>query len=251
MTAPNSITVTVLQLANAALSELGVLAAGESAAFDDQAWTLQKLQRLIDTYNARRVMVYANVFQSFALSPNVTPTTIGPGGIFNIAQRPVEIPTIGLQLINTSPTTVEIFLNRRDKDWWANQRVKNLTSVIPTDYYYEPDWPLGSIYFWPVANANNNVLLQMRTVIVEPTAYNASFTMPPGYWNMVCYDLAVELAPSYEREPSPTLLRNQQRAQNAVLSNNIKSPMGSTGDAGMPGTGITGGGFNYYSGTVN
>jgi hypothetical protein len=244
-TPPNSITVTALSLINGAMQEIGALAGGEAAPIDDAAWILQKLQRMIDTWNAKRVMVYANFFKSFTLVANLAPHTIGPGGTFDINQRPVEIPTIGLQLTNSTPNT-EIPLYRMTAAEWADERVKQLKSDIPTKYYYEPNWPLGSIYFWPVPSAVNNVLLQMRSVIVEPTAYNASFTMPPGYWNLAVYELAIEIAPSFERPISADLRERYQQAKIAVLSNNIKSPKGFTADAGMPGGGA-GEGFNYFS----
>jgi len=247
----NSITVTALSLINAAAQEIGTLAQGESLSADDQAWVLQKLQRVIDTFNAKRTMVYANNFTTFTLVPNLAPHTIGPTGTFVVSQRPVEIPTIGLLLINTTPAQVEIPLTPRDKEWWADQRVKTLTSAIPTDYYYEPQWPNGNIYFWPVPNANNNVLLQQRGVITEITTPVQTFTMPPAYWDLIVYTLAVALGPSFERQVSPDLRALLQDALRAVQGNNIKSPRGMTGDAGMPGTGITAGLFNYYSGTTN
>lgn len=245
---PNSITVTALQLINAAGQEIGALAGGEQFGNDDQAWVLQKLQRVIDTFNAKRTMVYANTFTTFTLVANLTPHTIGPTGTFQVNQRPVEIPTIGLVLVNTNPETVEIPLTRRDKEWWADQRVKNLTSTIPTDYYYEPDWPNGSIYFWPVPSQVNNVLIQQRTVITEITDTSQSFIMPPAYWDAIVYTLAKAISPSFERPISPDLRELAADAIRSVLGNNVKSPRGQTGDAGMPGSGITIGLFNYYSG---
>ena len=243
---PNSITVTALALINAAAQEIGTLAQGESLSADDQAWVLQKLQRVIDTFNAKRVMVYANTFNSFALVPNLIPHTIGPTGTFAVSQRPVEIPSIGLQLVNTTPNTVEIPLTPRDRDWWANQRVKNVTSTVPTDYYYEPDWPNGSIYFWPVPNQANNVLIQQRSVITEIKTAADTFTMPPAYWDAIVYGLAIALGPSFERQISPDLRGLYAEALRAVQGNNIFSPNTDTGDAGMPGVGRRGG-FNYVS----
>lgn len=246
-TAPNSVTVTALSLINAAAQEIGALAAGEQLSNDDQAWVLQKLQRVIDTFNAKRTMVYANVFKSFTITPNINPQTIGPTGNFALNQRPVEIPTIGLQLTNTTPDVVEIPLTSRDKDWWASQRVKNVTSTIPTDFYYEPDWPNGSIYLWPVPNAVNGLLIQMRTVIAEIATVAQTFSMPPAYWDLIIYTLAIAICPSFERSASPELVALQKDSLRAVQNNNIQSPKGDTGDAGMPGIGSRGSGFNYVS----
>jgi len=242
----NSITVTALSLINASAQEIGALAAGEQLSNDDLAWVLQKLQRVIDNFNAKRTMVYANTFTAFTLVANLTPHTIGPTSTFVVNQRPVEIPSIGLVLNNTTPDTVEIPLTPRDKDWWAAQRVKNITSSVPTDFYYEPDWPNGSIYFWPVPNAVNNVLIQQRTVIGEITTPAQTFSMPPGYWDAIIYTLSIAISPSFERQVSPDLRQLQMESVRAVQSNNIKSPKADTGDNGMPGVGGRGG-FNYVS----
>lgn len=246
MTTANSQTDTALGLIQGALQEIGVLAGGETAALNDQAWGMKKLQRLIDTYNAKRTMIYANTFTSFPITPNLSPHTIGPTGTFGVSQRPVEIPSISVQLTDSTPGS-EVPMYSMNADEWAAVRVKNVTSTFPTAYYYEPDWPNGSIYFWPVPTAANNVLLQQRTVVLQPTAFNATFTMPPGYWNLISYELAIELAPSFQAAVSQDLRERYQQAKLAVLSNNIKSPRGTTLDAGMPG-GRNSGGFNWVTG---
>lgn len=225
MPAANSITVKALDIINAAAFEIGALAGGEQLSSDDQAWVLQKLQRLIDRYNAREVMIYNVNFTVFTLNPPATPldpTTIGPGGNFDVNQRPVSIESIGLILDGTPG--VELPLNCRDQDWWANNRIKGLTSTLPTDFYYSPDWPLGSIYFWPVPTASHQVRLQSRLVLGETTAYDQNFSMPPGYWDLIVSELAISLAPSFEKTPSAVLVAMRQAALKAVQVNNITSP---------------------------
>lgn len=246
----NSLTVTALDLIKAAMQEIGALAMGETPSNEDSAWVLSKLQRLIDRYNARRPLVYSVNFTQFALVLNTQPITIGPGAMFDVNQRPVDIDSISLVLNNTSPTQVEIWVNKRDKDWWAQNRVKNLTSTLPTDYYYEPNWPNGNLFLWPIPSAANNLLLQYRTVLAEITNYNQPFTLPPGYWDAIVYPLAVSICPSFERQATPDLVRLAAEALKAIEVNNNKSPRGTTGDAGMPGVGNRGD-FNYYSGMPN
>lgn len=224
--AANSITVTALDIITAALQEIGALAQGEQPSLDDSAWVLQKLQRLIDQYNSRQPMIYNVNFTLFTLNPPsdpLAPTTIGPGGNFDAIQRPVSIESIGLILDSGSPG-VELPLNPRDDAWWANNRIKGLTSTLPTDFYYSPDWPLGNIYFWPVPTASHQVRLQTRQVLGEFTAYTQAFTMPPAYWDLVVYDLAISCGPSFEREPSASLVALRQKALKAVQVNNIQSP---------------------------
>jgi hypothetical protein len=228
-TASNSITVTAFSIITAALQEIGALSPGETPSNEDQAWVLQKLQRLIDRYNAREPMIYNVNFTLFTLNPPANPldpTTIGPGGDFDVNQRPVKIESIGLILDGGTPG-VELPLNMRDDAWWANNRIKGLTSTLPTDAYYSPQWPLGQIFFWPVPTASHQVRLETRQVLGEFTAFSGTggtFSMPPAYWDLIVYELAITCAPSFEREPSQTMLGLWKAANKAVQGNNIQSP---------------------------
>jgi len=224
--AANSITVTALAIITAAGQEIGALAVGETFSTDDQAWVLQKLQRLIDRYNATEAMVYNVNFALFTLNPPANPldpTTIGPGGDFDVNQRPVSIESIGLILDGGTPG-VEVPLNRRDQDWWANNRIKGLTSTLPTDYYYSPDWPLIRLFAQPVPTASHQVRLQSRLVLTETTSYTQSFSMPPAYWDLIVYELAISIAPSFNTTPSGALTALWKAALKAVQTNNISSP---------------------------
>ncbi len=233
MPASNSVTVTALDIITAAMQELGLLAAGENPSSADNQWVLQKLQRIIDRYNARLPMVYNVNFALFMLNPPATPlapATIGPGADFDVNQRPVSIPSIGLILDGGLPG-VELPLNPRDNDWWANNRIKGLTSTLPTDYYYSPDWLVqddgsqwGQIFFWPVPTASHQVRIQSRLVLGEYTSSTDSFTMPPAYWDLIVYELAISVAPSFGVQPNQILLAGRQAALKAIQVNNIASP---------------------------
>lgn len=242
----NSITVKAADILNAAMREIGALATGEQPSIGDSADVLQKLQRLIDRFNAREPMVYNVNFTRFTLPVATQPVTIGPSGDFDANQRPVKIYSCGLILTGTDPE-VEIPVNIRDQAWWANNRVKNLESTLPTDLYYSPDWALGQCFFWPIPTQANDVRLETRLVLTEVRDYNASFSMPPGYWDALVYSLAESIGPMFERPISADLLRLKAAAIKAIQVNNIASPRGHTGDAGMPGIGVRGN-FDYYSG---
>lgn len=248
MATANSITVTVLDLIVEAMQEIGQISAGEQLPADQQTDLMRKLQRVIDTLNARDPMIYNVNFQTFTMPANVQPISIGPGQTFDINQRPREIRSASVILNNTTPTQVEIRLNIRDQDWWANQTVKNLTSTYPTDLYYSPDWANGGVYLWPIPTQVNPILLQIPLVLAQVTSITAQFTMPPGYWDLIVYSLAEAIGPMFQVPISIDLLRLKAAAVKAVQSNNIQSPRGRTGDAGMPGLQQRGGDFNYISG---
>ena len=221
----NSITVQALDIITAAMKEIGALAAGESVPTEQLPDMLQKLQRVIDYFNARGAMIYNVNFSRFTLPINTLPVTIGPGANFDVSMRPVKIPSISLILTTGTPNgEVEIPLNPRDQDWWAQQTIKNLASTLPTDFYYSPDWPNGGIYFWPVPTAVNDVRVEMPLVLGEYTAYNQNFTLPPGYWDAVVYSLALSICPMFKQIITPDLRSLWLAAIKAIQSNNISSP---------------------------
>ena len=98
MADPNSITVTALKLIKAAMREIGALAAGEDPSQDDEADVLEKLQRVIDYFNAREPMVYNVNFTRYSLIVDTQPILIGPGQTFDVNQRPQNIDSITLIL---------------------------------------------------------------------------------------------------------------------------------------------------------
>ncbi len=223
MAAPNSITVKVLDIVTESMQEMGALAAGETAPIQDAADVLKKLQRLIDRYNARKVMVYNVNFATYSLPANTYPITIGPGGAIDVNQRPVDIESIAIFLTSSS-TPVKLILNKRDQQWWAAQTIPTLTSSLTTDFYYSPDWPLGQIFFWPTQTIVHDFQLETRLVLTQATSYNQDFTMPPGYWDLVVYDLADSIGGIFGRSSSADLLRKLTQARKAVEVNNISSP---------------------------
>lgn len=225
MTTANSITVKSLDIIKSAMFELGSLAAGETPNLDDQAWVLQKTQRLIDEWNAREPMIFNVNFSRFTLPTGKQPITIGPGGDIDVNQRPVTIYSASLILVSgNAQNEIDISINIRDDDWWANQAIKGLESTLPTDLYYSPSWPLGQMFLWPKPTAVNDIRLETREVLTIPTAYNTGITLPPAYWNLLIYELAISLGPGFEKEPSPTLLALWKRSLKAVQVNNISSP---------------------------
>ena len=246
-TPANSITVKILDVITDSMKEIGVLAAGETAPIDQTADVLKKLQRLIDRYNAREVMVYNVNFSTYTIPANSNPVTIGPGGVIDINQRPVDILSMAL-FLNSNSIPVKLTLNKRDQQWWAAQTIPSLTSSVTTDFYYSPDWPLGNIYLWPIDTVTADFQLQSRLVLTEATSYSQDFTMPPGYWDLIVYDLADSIAEMFGRSSTPDLLRKLGIARKAVQVNNMQSPRLSSDAPSSRGNNEARPDFNFLTG---
>ncbi len=239
------------QIVNNALLESNILAAGEVANADDANWGLQKLNDMLDEWAARKAYVYATVFELFTLQAGLSPHTIGPSGTFAWNQVPVRLESSALVL--NSGTQVDVPMQIRDADWWAQNRVKQIATSVPTDVYYEPDQPNGSLFFWPIPNVNYQVRLGLWTLLAQLAGLTTDMVLPPGYRQAVTLSLAENLCNSFGKEIGPTLARRAQLARKAIQGNNDKSPRIGTADFGMPEAGRSSGrrsDFNWEDGNL-
>lgn len=229
-----------------ALTEIAVLEAGEEIGADDAAFCLRKLNRLLDSFNARDAVVFNVNFSTFNLQANHQPHTIGPGGDFDVPLRPVRIEAANLILNNANPAT-NIPIAIRDDQWWANNRVQGLPSTYPTDLYYSPDFPLGNCYFWPVPQAIWPVQLELWSNFAMVADLTDPIGYPQGYWDAIVYTLALTLCPAFQRPPDPVLVAAQMKAMATIVSNNSKA---SRIDLGGPTTGVAKGHWDWRTGGI-
>lgn len=228
-----ALVVKTIDLITAALQEINVTGAGQVASAEDSEWGLQKLQRIVDLFNAKRALISGVSFARFTLIANHPIHTIGPKGDFDLPQRPVSIASWALIL--AGGTEIDLTHSAvRDDDWWAGVGPKGLTSNLPTDLYYSADSPLGSCYFWPVPTVARDVRLELWANLSMPLTMQTILAMPPGYWDALVTTLAVRLCPSFSKAVPPDLREDQRQAIQAIESNNLKSPRTSTCDFGMP-----------------
>lgn len=226
-----------------ALAELNVLDVGATMGAADADFCLGKLTRLFDNWNAERSASYADQFVSYTLTPALSPHTMGPTGTFVVAQRPVSIEAASLVLSSTNHPEIPITI--REAAWYAELTVPTLTGAVPTDLYYEPAWPNGNLFFYPVPTTAYQVSLQTR-VLLTALSLTDTFTLPPGYRDAATLTLAEEIAGAYERPVSPTLERKAREARARIFANNRTVPSLETADAGMPGS--SGPSGTYYTG---
>lgn len=219
-----------------ALIDAGSFAPGEALDANIAAWGLDKLQRLIDRWNAMKEAIFAHSFQQFNITPNHSPHTFGPNGDFNVPYRPVKVISASVILNSGGSNPVDLPVKIRDEDWWSANPLKSLVSSITTDLFYSPDSPLGSCYLWPVSNVNNPVRLETWTSLTQALDLVTPLGMVQGYWDALIKTLAVDMWPGlWPKEPiSPSLQQLQREALSVIFSNNTPPPRIDT-NSGMPG----------------
>jgi hypothetical protein len=252
---------TAADLIGDALTEIGIKSPGETTDPDTGQWAFRKLNYLTDIWAAKQAYVWAQSFNVFTLVAGLSPHTIGPGvgATFAIkGNRPVRIVSSSL-LLNTGSgqgaQVVDLPMNLRDAEWWAAQQTKQIQTNVPTDLYYEPDSPNGSLFFWPVPNSQQQVRLQywaqlsQYSTITDPlSGPGGNGTLPPAYRAALMLSLAESLQPGGQIEANPELAKQALTARAAVFGNNAKSPRIQTQDSGMPRSGIRKADWNWVTG---
>ena len=234
---------TTRDLIAAALKRLGVLDANETPAPADQADCLSRLNDLIDGWATERLTIYSTTRTTWPLVAGQGTYTIGPNGDCNIA-RPVFVSD--LNFIDTSQTPdLEMPLASLTTDAWSSIGQKDLTSIYPTNYYYNPTYPLASITFWMIPTSSS-----LQGVIYVPTAVtelglNDTIALPPGYRRFLRDSLAVEMAPEFDVQPADALLMSAMEAKANIKRANIQMLDLSVDPAVRPRQGR----YNIYSDT--
>jgi hypothetical protein len=199
------------------------------------------LNALLDQMNATRHMVFADVFSTFTLTPGLNPHTIGPTGTWVTAQRPVSIEGASLEL----SAGIFIPIALKDAAWWDAVVLPGLTSAVQMALFYNPTWPNGELWFWPVPSTALAVVLMTRVVLAQVTLAT-TFTLPPGYQKAITLTLAEDCAASFGTQPKPSTVALARQARAAIFNNNDPPCPLVTRDAGLPGGG--GGVYNYRTG---
>jgi len=210
----------VRDIVTAALRELGVKAAGEVITADEADSGLEELNRLVDQWAGERLLIHRVTRTTWTISATQN-YTVGTGGTVNVV-RPVYLDHVNLIDTSTDPDQ-ETPLTPLTDDGWAAITQKAATSTQPTNWYYNPTFPLGTLSLWPVPSS---ATLQGALYAPQQTSEFASLdeviSLPPGYRRMLVKNLARDLAPSYGRPVHPELKEEAIESKATVKRNNYR-----------------------------
>lgn len=229
----NAVSALASDIVQGALEDIGVLAEGEPVKNSELNVALPRLQRWIDQVNARRELIYSISFLQFTLTANHAPHTIGPNGDFNLPLRPVRIVGANFILNSGSSNAVDSPIKVMDDDWWQRNPTKSLKSSIVTHLYYDESTPLGNLNFWPICTLSNPVRLEVWSSLAQPISAQSALSLPPGYWDATVLSLAKKLCPVFEKQFSPDLREDWNKAMRIIEANNDQPPRIDT-DMGSP-----------------
>ena len=149
--------------------------------------------------------------------------------------RPVVVEDVRIVDTSQSPD-LELSLTMLTDQAWEAVPQKDLTNTWPTSWYYNPTFPYGTLQFWPIPTSTTlQGAIYVKTQISEFDALSSTVTLPPAYFRALVKNLALDLCPSYGKEPSGLLLKQAADSLASLKRANIK-PM----DLGFPGGALVG-----------
>lgn len=164
---------------------------------------LESLNRMLDSWSADELTLYEVIREQFPLVSGQNPYTIGYGAEFNTS-RPMKIVDAYL-ILNNGSIPVSYPMQVLGYDDYNSVRLKTLSTNFPNYIYYQPSFPIGEVYIYPIFAPNdpatqgpayiNLTSWKPLDMILDPTAY---MSYPPGYWEAVVFNLAVRIAEEYQ-----------------------------------------------------
>ncbi len=183
---------------------LGLVSSGNALPESIYQDNLVALNQMIDSWNTERLSVFSTQDQVFNWPTSTVSRTLGPTGDF-VGNRPVLIDDA--TYFRDPGTNVSFGVRIINQQQYDGIAVKTVTSTYPQVIWINMTYPDIEMYVYPVPTR----LLEWHFISVEELSKPASLTttiaFPPGYLRAFRYSLAMELAPEFNMEPSPQIVR--------------------------------------------
>lgn len=228
-----------------ALKMSGVLGVGQQAQAEDISDCVKVFNMMLGQWAQKRWLVY-HLLDLSVKATGALSYTVGPGGDFD-TPRPDRLEAGFLRQPNTSPNPVdyplELLQSRED---YNRITIKGLGS-FPLALWYDPAFPLGNVYFWPLPSSQYEMHITVKAPLISissATLFN-TVQLPDEYLEALYWNLAVRLRPMYQLPPEPTITALAISSLNTIRNSNTAIPQ-LTMPRGLMGRGSS---YNIFSDT--
>jgi len=210
---------TVREVIEGSLRKLQAIAVGETPTAEDMATGLVVLQDLLAEWSGGGLVVPCTVLETIALVIGQNSYTIGQNGVPSLyTVRPEQI--------------IEAFVRAGGYDYpvsiigqTAYQGILNKSNQgRPDKLWYNATAPNGTIYVYYTPDTADQLWIVSIKPFTEPTALAEELLdttgIPRNYHNPLVWNLAVDLAPEFDLEASPTIIARAIQGYSMIVSLN-------------------------------
>lgn len=192
---------------------------------------------MLSSWSVDTLSVFTQERETFPLVPGTESYTIGSGADFNTV-KPLKI--------------VAAYVNYGGYDYpldedgskeYSNIYDKDLTGT-PSRYNYNPNSTIGTLNIWPAPSSAMDLHLYSEKALTAFPDLTTDITLAEGYKRAIIYNLAPELAPMYQVEPTPTTMRIARESKSIIKKYNSRRDALESSLSGIPQARSIGGNIN-------
>ncbi len=192
---------TFISILQDVLEGMGVYSPGETIPDNDAERGLIVANDMIDSWSTESLTCYAILEQSTTLTPNKSAYTIGTVGSPDInATRPIRLRTGAGAAYLQDSTGNNYWVNVETQMSWnlIGNRSQQVNSNIPDRLFYDPQFPLGVLNFFPVPNQGITAFWDSFLQLTQFPDLATDITFPPGYALAIKDNLRIMLCPYFK-----------------------------------------------------
>ena len=194
---------TGLEIITDALVAVGFIGQNQTLTGPESAKALRVSNDFIASMNRERLMIFRVARETASWASGNQSRTIGATGNFSLLTRPDRIPGAGRIDGNSPPGEYPLVVLDTIGQYQSIVQ-KTLDSTLAQYLYYDPTMPNGTIYLWPVPSVTFTIALYLWGRLTAITLAG-DISLPDGYNRFLRSNLAVELGPYFNIQPSQEL----------------------------------------------
>lgn len=208
-----------------ALTDAGILGQGQIATAEDIQNALVRVNYMIGQWNRKRWLVY-NLTDISVTTTGGESYTIGTGQQFD-TPRPdrLEDGCFLRQVASGNSQQIDYPLELLSSHEDYNRIRLKTMGTWPSIMFYDSNWPVGTIFAWPVPQANLYELhILVKHQLTAFTSLTQTINLPPEYLAALTYNLQVRLRVAYRMPADPAMISLAKDALNVIRGANVQVP---------------------------
>lgn len=208
--------ITARDIVKKGLRLITVVGTGSDMSAEDANDGLSSLNAMLASFSVEGDTTYSQVVETFPLTAGVGEYTIGVGGDFDTG-----IPT-RIMAMTYKIGDVEYTITPYSVEQYADISIKSI-SGIPDTYWFDSGYPLAKIRLSDLPSTDGVLTIYSEKPLTSFATLDTEYTFPAEYQAMLEYNLAVIIAPEYEREAAVSVKQYAKRTFNAIRSANKRN----------------------------
>lgn len=235
---------TVSDVVKRSLRLIGAIAVSETPTAAELQDGMQALNTMLESWSTEETSVYGKTREVFTLVPSQSSYSMGTGGDFNTT-RPIKIIQMLWQDDSVTPA-LEIPITMLTQREFADISVKNTEASLTWSAWVNYTHPTVTINLYAVPNVARKVVIYSWKALTSYSSLTTTVDLAPGYERAVVYNLALELAPEYGRQPASDVYRIAMESKENIERSNSEPMIAQTDPALITTSGV----FNYIDGDI-